>query len=103
MANIINYLKKIQPVFRRSSIAMRVFVIAVILFGITGLFVLRSATDRMEAQNAALKEQAAQLEQDNTELRENIDALGSVQSVEQIAQDELGLMDPDTVLIQPGD
>ena len=103
MANIINYLKKIQPVFRRSSNAMKVFVIAVIIFGITGLFVLRYATEQMEAANNALANQAAQLEQDNTELQENIDALGSVQSVEQIAQDELGLVDPDTVLIQPGD
>ena len=103
MANIINYLKKIQPVFRRSSNAMKIFVIAVIIFGITGLFVLRYATEQMEAANAALESQAAQLEQDNTELQENIDALGSVQSVEQIAQDELGLVDPDTVLIQPGD
>ena len=103
MADIINILKHIQPVYRRSSNKMRLFVIGIILFGSIGLFVLRGAIRDTEAANAALESQAAQLEQENTEYQENIDALGSVQSVEQIARDELGLVDPDTVLIQPGD
>ena len=103
MANFINQLKNIQLVFRRSSNARKILVAVFILFGIAALFVLQGATAHMRAQNAALENQAAQLEQDNTELRGDIDALGSVQSVEEIAQEELGLVSPDTVLIQPGD
>ena len=103
MANIINQLKKIQPVFRRSSNARKILVTAFILLGIAALFVLQGATNRMEAENAALAEQAVQLEQANTELAGDIGALGSVQSVEEIAREELGLVSPDTVLIQPGD
>ena len=47
--------------------------------------------------------QAAQLEQDVDTLNQQIDVAGSVDGVEQIAQDELGLVTPDTVLIQPGE
>ena len=103
MANIINNLKNIQPVYRRSSNALKIFVAVIIVFGIVGLFVLRHGIASLEAQNAALEIQAQQLEQENAALQENISNLDTVQGVEQIARDELGLVDPDTVLIQPGD
>ena len=102
MANIINNLKNIRPVYRRSSNALKVFVAVIILLGVVGLFVLRHGIAQMEAANAALEGQAQQLEQENAALQENIDNLDTVQGVEQIARDELGLVDPDTVLIQPG-
>ena len=47
------------------------------------------------------QEQAAAMEGENTDLREKIENVGSVQGIRQIAQDELGLADPDTVLIHP--
>ena len=37
----------------------------------------------------------------NQELQDKIDDLGSVQSVQDIAREELGLVDPDTIVIQP--
>ena len=101
MANIINYLKKIQPVYRRSSNRTKIIVFVLLVVGIAGLFVLRDAINDAEAVNAALESQADQLEQENADLQENIDNLDTVQGVEQIAQDELGLVSPDTVLIQP--
>ena len=103
MANIIDYLKKIQPVYRRGSNKTRVIVTVLLVVSIIGLFVLRGAINDAQALNADLESQAAQLEQENSNLQENIDNLDSVQGVEQIAQDELGLVDPDTVLIQPGE
>ena len=102
MANIINYLKKVQPVYRRSSNRTKIIVIVLLVVGITGFFVLRHAINEAEAVNAVLESQADQLEQENADLQENIDNLDTVQGVEQIAQDELGLVSPDTVLIQPG-
>ena len=101
MANIINNLKNIQPVYRRSSNKTKVIVIIFLVIGIASLFVLRGAINDAEAANAALESQAAELEENNSDLQENIDNLDTVQGVEQIAQDELGLVDPDTVLIQP--
>ena len=103
MANIINYLKHIRLEFRRSSSRMTMFILGIVLFGIIGLFVLQSALRNTEAANAILETQALALEQENAQYAANISGLGTVQGVEQIARDELGLVDPDTVLIQPGD
>ena len=48
-----------------------------------------------------LRQEAAAIEQENRELQDKIDNLGSVQSVQDIAREELGLVDPNTVMIQP--
>ena len=101
MANIIEKLKRIRPVYRRGSIKTKVILLVLLVLGIAGLFVLHNAIDRAEAANAALETQAAQLVEENSELQQGIDNLDTVQGVEQIARDELGLEDPDTVLIQP--
>ena len=103
MANIIHYLTHIRLDFRRSSYQMKLIVIGIIVFGFIGLFVLRSAIRNTENANANLVSQAAQLEQDIDVLDQQIAVVGSVEGVEQIAQDELGLVNPDTVLIQPGE
>lgn len=102
MAKILEYLKHIKPVYRRSSNAMKIFVIVIILLGIAGLFVLRHATAVLEEENAALEETAQQLEQENAVLEEKIGIQGTKQAVIQIAQEVLGLVEPDTVLIRPG-
>lgn len=102
MAKILEYLKHIKPVYRRSSNAMKIFVIVIILLGIAGLFVLRHATGVLEEQNAALESTAQQLEQENAVLEEKIGIQGTKQAVIQIAQEVLGLVEPDTVLIRPG-
>lgn len=102
MAKILEYLKHIKPVYRRSSNAMKIFVIVIILLGIAGLFVLRHATSVLEEQNAALESTAQQLEQENAVLEEKIGIQGTKQAVIQIAQEVLGLVEPDTVLIRPG-
>ena len=103
MANIIHYLTHIRLKFRRSSNHMKLIVIGIIVFGCVGLFALRSTTRSTQEANALLVTQAAQLEQDVDTLNQQIDIAGSVEGVEQIAQDELGLVNPDTVLIQPGE
>ena len=102
MAKIIKYLKHIRLDFRPSSGRMTHFLMGVILFSCVGLLLLHSAIVRMEDANAELTAQAAGLEQENTTFDRNIHTLGTVQGVIQIAQDELGLVPPDTVLIQPG-
>ena len=102
MANIVNYLKHIRLDFRPSSSRMTRFLMGVILFACVGLILLQSAIRSAEAERADLTAQAAQLEQENTMFDDKIRTLGTVQGVVQIAQDELGLVAPDTVLIQPG-
>ena len=69
--------------------------IAVALLGLQG------AITGSRANAAALTEEADRLEQENKHLVQYIDELGTVQGIERIAEDELGLVDPDTVIIEP--
>ena len=101
MANIIEYLKRIKPVYRRSSSRMKVFVIVIIILGITGLFVVRSAISDIGAANRDLENQITALELDNEDLNHKISIQGTKEAVIQIARDLLDLVTPDTVIVQP--
>jgi cell division protein FtsB len=64
------------------------------------LITLRWTLNDIQKQTQDMKAEAARLEQENAELEDKIDQLGSVQSAMDIAQEELGLVDPDTVVIE---
>ena len=101
MANIIEYLKRIKPVCHRSSNRMKIFVIVVIILGILGLFLIRGALADVNAANRDLANQAVLLEQENEELKGKISIQGTKEAVIQIARELLGLVTPDTVIVQP--
>ena len=101
MANIIEYLKRIKPVCRRSSNRMKIFVIVVIVLGIVGLFVIRGAMVDLKNANRDLANQATQLEMENEELKDKIRIQGTKEAVIQIAHEFLDLVTPDTVIVQP--
>jgi cell division protein FtsB len=63
------------------------------------LLTLSWAKYDVQKQTQEMMGEAARLEQENAQLEQKIDALGSVQSAEQIAQEELGMVSSDTVLI----
>ena len=101
MANIIEYLKRVKPVYRRSSNRMKIFVIIIIILGIAGLFALRCALSDLNAENRALENQITQLEMENEDLAQKISIQGTKEAVIQIARELLGLVTPDTVIVQP--
>ena len=101
MANIIEYLKRIKPVYRRSSNRMKIFVIVIIILGIAGLFMMRCALSDLNAENQALENQITQLEMDNEDLAHKISIQGTKEAVIQIAREFLDLVTPDTVIVQP--
>ena len=49
-----------------------------------------------------MEREAALLIEENEELAEKIDDVGSVQSIQDIAQEELDMVYPDTVFLEPG-
>ena len=99
MAEKENPFSRIKIEYRRSSPLTKIVAVAAILLSMMALITLRLAQNDIDAQTTGMKAEASQLEQDNAELERKIDQLGSVQSVEEIAQEELGLVDPDTVII----
>lgn len=101
MAKIKEKLKLIKLRLRPSPRSTKIMLIVAILFAMIALIALRMAITDLNNREEDLRQKAAALEQDNKDLQENIGILGSVQSIIQIARDELGLVDPDTVILGP--
>ena len=81
--------------------AAGIFLVILILFSIVALIALRWVHNGILTQIDELKEEASGLEYANEELERKTEELGSVQSIQDIAKEELGLVDPDTILIDP--
>ena len=92
---------KLRLVMRSGSTALKIVMVVLIVFSMAALTALAWVRGSIRSQVEDLRQEAAALEQENRELQEKIDALGSVQSVQDIAQEELGLVNPVTVQIQP--
>lgn len=96
-----NILSRVRVVYRRSSTLVKCVVLATIVLCTVTLLTLRFSIMDADAKAEDLRNQAAQLEQENQKLEKDISALGTVQSVKKIASEELGLVDPDTVIYSP--
>ena len=101
MERIIRKLKRIRLVFRQSTPLTKAAVCSAVVLALVALLGLNIAIGAAADSTASMADEAARLEQENKELQENIDSLGSADSVGKIAEDELGLVDPDTVVIDP--
>ena len=101
MAEKKNPFSDVQVVYRRSKPLTKVVVIAAIVLSIAALITLRWTQNDIRAEIEDMRQQITQLEQENAALEEKIDNLGSIQGVMDVAQEELGLVDPSTVIIQP--
>ena len=101
MGKLIDRLKRVRLVYRRSSSLTKTVVLSAIVLSMAALLTLNLTVRAARQEAEDLGKQAAQLEQENQKLKENIAGLGSVEGVEQIARDELGLVKPDTVIIEP--
>ena len=86
---------------RPASNILKIILIVLILFSIVALVALRWVHNGILTQIDELKEEASDLEYANAELDQKTEELGSVQSIQDIAKEELGLVDPDTVIIDP--
>ena len=94
-------LKNVKVEVRPTAPVLKIVLIVLIVFSILALIALRWVHTGILEETQNLKDEAAALEQSNDELQEKTDNLGSVQSIEEIAREELGLIDPDTVIIEP--
>lgn len=93
--------KTVQVEIRRAPNGLKIALIALILFSMGALVALRWVHNNIRDEIQSLTETAAAIEHANTVLEEKKGQIGSVQSIQDIAQEELGLADPDTILIDP--
>ncbi len=101
MQQIIKSLRRVKLVVRHSRPLTKVVALCAVVFSTVALLTLRGAILESEARSESLLAQAMELEQQNQELEVRINELGTVQSTRRIAREELGLVDPDTVIIVP--
>jgi len=93
--------KKVKVEVRPASNILKILLIVLILFSIVAMIALRWVHNGILTEIRDLKKEASGLEHANQELQRKTDEIGSVQSIQDIAQEELGLVDPDTILIDP--
>ena len=101
MSNRKKPFSRIRLVYRRSSTLLKCAVLAAIILSTAALLTLRFSIQRNQQQLEQLRTQAARLEQENQDLVRYTDEIGTVQSIQRIAQEELGLVDPDAIIFHP--
>ena len=101
-------MKKINLPFRdvkveyaRSHPLTKVVVIALILVCMAALIALSWSGSQLKREIAQLRQEAAELAAENAELKEKLENLDSLAGMENIAQEELDMVDPDTIIIDP--
>ena len=92
---------KVRVARRRSRLLTKVMVLVAVLLSIATLMTLLLAICATRAQTEDLRAEAAQLEYDNSRLTEYIQEMGTIKGLLRIAQEELGLVDPGTIIIDP--
>lgn len=93
--------RRIQLVYRRSSTMLKCVVLAAVVLSTICLIVLSGAMADTKERTEALRNEAAALEQKNERLEQYIAELGTIQGVQRIAYEKLGLVTPDTIVFQP--
>ena len=93
------FFQKYRIVFQSSPLVLKFALLITILVAVVCLSVLGGYIANLQAQTEALRHQAAQQEQQINQLEEKIDQLGTVQSVTDIAGDELGMVDKDATIV----
>lgn len=92
-----NPLSNVRLVYRPGKALIKIALLAVIVLSTAALITIHTAIDRSEKRLEALRNEAISLEQENDALQEDIDALGSRESIIEIAGKQLGLV-PNIIL-----
>ena len=103
MANRFKPFSRIRLVYRRSSLLLKCVVLVAILLSTAALLTIRYSIRSSQQELEQLRNQAARLEQENQQLDQQTSELGTVDSIKQIAQEELDLVDPDAIIFHTVD
>ena len=93
----------LRIVFRRSSMFLKSVVLTAVVLSAVTLVTVGAVTQQLQDQTEAYRQQAALLEQNNQKLSLYISQLGTVQGVKHIANEKLGLVDPNDFFFKPVD
>jgi cell division protein FtsL len=100
MAQIKEILSRIRLTYRRTSNLTKIVVTVAIVLCMATLISLRLSTNALIQRTEDLRQKAGVLEEDNRDLEENISDLGTNKSVVEIAEEELGMVQPGAIAIE---
>ena len=83
-----------------SSRTLKVAVIVLILFSMIALGAIAWVRTSILSRTEDMRSEAAALEDENAALEEKIGNLGTLEGIRDIAREILGLVDPDTIIIE---
>ena len=92
------FFKRFRFVYRRSSNLVKCVVLATIVLCMVTLITLGIFTAKERQREEQLRKQAALMEEENQALRDKIQQIGTPQGLIRYALEELGLVDPDTII-----
>ncbi len=101
MKKLIARLRNIKVEYTRTHPVTKAAVGALLVLSIAALIALAWTGSTLRAEIQQMKEEASQLVEENADLQKKTDDPDAVDVVEDVAQDELDMVDPDTVIIDP--
>ena len=101
MNKLLSRLKRTRFVYRRSSNFTKTVVMSAIVLSVAALIALSISIHAANAKIEKLEEEAIQLEQDGQRWEDKIAALGTAESIWDIAREIFGYVFPDTVIVKP--
>lgn len=101
MAQKRNVLHNFKLVFRHSRPLTKLVVLAAIVLSMATLLTLHAFLQDSQSRMERLRAAAAALELDNEKIQQLIDQMDTVQGIENIAREELGLVRPDSIVFLP--
>ncbi len=90
--------RKYRVVFRKTSPLVKTVILVAVLLCTVALVTLYASIEQSRNQYEAMRQQAAALEENNQNITQQIDDMGSLESMIRIAMERLGLVLPDTTL-----
>ena len=94
--------RKYRLVFRKTSPLVKTVILIAVVLSTIALVTLHASIQQSRSQYEAMRQQAGALEESNQILIQQIDKIGTLESVIQIAMERLGLVLPDTTIFEPG-
>ena len=101
MRKLKKYLSRVRFVYRRSSNLTKCVVIAALLLSTAALLALRVSLNQNREKTAALRTEAAALEQEKKGLTKDLENMDTVEGVKKIAYEYLDLVEPGAVIYEP--
>ena len=101
MTRFRKFLSSIKLVCRKTSTLTKIVVLTALVLSMAPLLMLHGAIDATRKDTEELRQQAIALEQEHNQLEQYEKEKGTIQEVIRIAMERLGLVKPDSVVIQP--